>query len=89
MVGDGLGSYKNGCVGGPKFVSAYTYNGYYVGLQQCTGYDRRFKFYVSDDPTSNFFPVCDGDGSGENQCRLIGGSDGVSTYTTNPAPSKG
>ena len=87
--------FKNSCVGGPKFVSggaAYTgadSAAYWVGVQRCSGNFNEFKFYMSASKSGTYWPVCDGEGSGENQCQLIGGADGLTSYSTDPAPSNG
>ncbi|MCB9680145.1 MAG: hypothetical protein H6733_01615 [Alphaproteobacteria bacterium] len=65
--------WKNGCLGGDKYVRPSGYTGAtWVGVQLCS--PTRYKVFLSDDLNGTFTTIGDGCGSGQDQCEYVSGS---------------
>ncbi len=65
--------WKNGCVGGDKYVRPGDYaTAPWVGVQLCS--DTRYKVFLGQDLLDTFYGIGDGCGSGQDQCEFVGGT---------------
>jgi hypothetical protein len=64
--------WKNGCLGGAKYVRPSGYaSAPFVGVQLCSA--SRYKIFLGQTMDGTFYGVADQCGSGEDHCELVGG----------------
>ncbi|XP_064632162.1 uncharacterized protein LOC135490709 isoform X1 [Lineus longissimus] len=62
----------NDCAGGAKYVRKTNYSeGRFLGVELCS--PTKYKLFLSNDLTSEYKHIADGDGIGEDHCEFIGG----------------